>query len=94
MKYEITRRFRIFLRLVLLDKECGIEAGSLVDLKKWGREKILKNKELLSEYISYREVLNEYTKILKERKNEHIECNIEKVANQVGLTTKTMRNKE
>ncbi|SOV79559.1 conserved Plasmodium protein, unknown function [Plasmodium sp. gorilla clade G3] len=94
MKYDITRRFRIFLRLLLLDKECGIETGCLVDLKKWGREQILKNKELLNEYISYREVLNEYSKILKERKKENLECNIEKVANHVGLTTKTMRNKE
>ncbi|SPJ11674.1 conserved Plasmodium protein, unknown function [Plasmodium sp. DRC-Itaito] len=94
MKYDIIRRFRIFLRLVLLDKECGIETGSLVDLKKWGREQILKNRELVNDYISYREVLNEYTRILKERKTEHLECNIEKVANHVGLTTKTMRNEE
>ncbi|SOV17128.1 conserved Plasmodium protein, unknown function [Plasmodium sp. gorilla clade G2] len=94
MKYDITRSFRIFLRLVLLDKECGIERGSLNELKRWGREQILKNKELLNEYISYREVLNEYTKILNESKTGHLECNIEKVANHVGLTTKMMRNKE
>ncbi|GAB69304.1 hypothetical protein PCYB_147320 [Plasmodium cynomolgi strain B] len=79
--------FRNFLRVVNAREKNKLDECALRELKKWGREKILQNDQVLEEYLNYRQVLHDCTKLLSASEEKSEEDKIEKVANYVGLTT-------
>ncbi|CRH02905.1 conserved Plasmodium protein, unknown function [Plasmodium relictum] len=85
------KAFKNFLRVLKIEEKNGIDKNVLKELKNWGKEKLLKNDEIINEYLIYKNVLNDYTQILQENKAENKKCEIEKVANYVGLTTNYTR---
>ncbi|CXJ29133.1 conserved Plasmodium protein, unknown function [Plasmodium berghei] len=92
MKVEMAKHFRIFLRIVNNQEMKIIDKNILDELRNWGREKTLGNIKILEEYIKYKNVLNDYSNILQEKKENENE-QIEKVANYVGLTTNYSKKK-
>ncbi|EUD64619.1 hypothetical protein C922_04965 [Plasmodium inui San Antonio 1] len=85
------RLFRNFLRVLNAREKHKLDESALQELKKWGREKLLRNDPLLKEYLNYRQVLHDYSKLLSEREEKSEEDKIEKVANYVGLTTEAAK---
>ncbi|KJP87596.1 hypothetical protein AK88_02764 [Plasmodium fragile] len=83
--------FRTFLRVVNAREKNKLDESALLELKKWGREKVVQNAQVLEEYLNYREVLNDYTNFVSASEDKSEEDKIEKVANYVGLTTATAK---
>ncbi|CAA9991282.1 conserved Plasmodium protein, unknown function [Plasmodium knowlesi strain H] len=79
--------FRKFLRVVNAGEKNKLDESALLELRKWGREKLLQNDQVLEEYLNYRQVLHDYTNLLSSNEEKSEEDKIEKVANYVGLTT-------
>ncbi|EDL44286.1 hypothetical protein, conserved [Plasmodium vivax] len=81
------RLFRNFLRVVNAREKNELDDSALRELKRWGREKVLRNDQVLEEYLTYRQVLHDCSKFLSENEEKSEGDKIETVANYVGLTT-------
>ncbi|GAW83851.1 hypothetical protein, conserved [Plasmodium gonderi] len=84
---QIQKAFRDFLRILNVQEKNKLDESVLNELKQWGKEKVLKNDNVLQEYLNYKQVLNDYSQIEEDYETKDRVENIEKVANYVGLTT-------
>lgn len=84
---HMRRLFRNFLRVVNAREKNELDESALRELKRWGREKVLRNDQVLEEYLTYRQVLHDCSKFLSENEEKSEGDKIETVANYVGLTT-------